>query len=169
LVQEEKIDVMITLAHLLVVISLIAASVSDLARRRIPNTVSLIIVAAFLISALAGLGLARLGWDVAVALAVFAGGAALFWCNWLGGGDVKLLAASALWIGAADTPRFLVLVALLGGVLALAVLMLRLAAHWSEGLAWCRSHIDSEEGLPYGVAIAAACLLIRPAFNATGA
>jgi prepilin peptidase CpaA len=159
---------MITLAHLLVTASLVAAAVSDLARRRIPNTVSLVIVGAFVVTAVLELSLVRVEWDLAVAVTVFAGGAALFWCNWLGGGDVKLLAASTLWIGAVDTPRFLILVGLLGGVLALAVLVLRLAARWSDGIASLRRRIDSEEGLPYGVAIAAACLVVRPAFVATG-
>ena len=60
---------------------------------------------------------------IGCALAVFLVGAVLFARGWLGGGDVKLLTAATLWAGPAGTPALLVLTGVLGGVLALFLLM----------------------------------------------
>src|SRR5436309_15928752 len=57
------------------------------------------------------------------ALAVFLVGAVFFARGWLGGGDVKLLAAATLWAGPAGTPQLLVATGLLGGVMTLFLLM----------------------------------------------
>ena len=62
----------------------------------------------------------------------------------LGGGDVKLLAAAALWLGAAALMPFLMATALAGGLLAVAF------------LAWALVRRDrGRVALPYGIAIAA--------------
>jgi prepilin peptidase CpaA len=78
-----------------------------------------------------------------------------------GGGDAKLLAALTLWLGFADLPVFLVIMALTGGVVALAVLTLRqfgipawLAAH---GWVVPALHIDEKKSyVPYAPAMALA-------------
>ncbi len=129
------------------------AAVGDVARRRIPNA----LVAALALAGLARLGLgfsggaplAALGLDLAVALIVFAIGAGLFARGLLGGGDVKLLAAGSLWLGAAATGAFLMATVLAGGLLAVAYLALRLL-HPS----------GPKPALPYGVAIAAGGILV---------
>jgi prepilin peptidase CpaA len=81
--------------------------------------------------------------QLGVAAAVFALFALTFVIGMMGGGDVKLAAALALWFAPADTVRFLVLMSLAGGVLTLAI------------LAWHR--VKKRPGrpeIPYGVAIA---------------
>ncbi len=81
--------------------------------------------------------------QVAVAAAVFALFALTFVIGMMGGGDVKLAAALALWFAPADTLKFLVIMSLAGGVLTLVVLV------------WHR--LKKREGrpeIPYGVAIA---------------
>lgn len=109
---------------------------------------------------------------IGCALAVFVVGAVLFARGWLGGGDVKLLAAASLWAGPAGTPNLLMLTAVLGGALAL-VLLLPLTG---QLLAAARALLgqppaDTKRGLampiPYGVAIAGAALLVtvRPYFG----
>ena len=95
---------------------------------RIADVVSLAIVAAFGVWALSGLAPAtrrssRLGLAAGCAVAVFALGALGFAVGALGGGDVKLLAASSLFAGPALLPDFLMVTALAGGVLGLATLM----------------------------------------------
>ena len=81
-------------------------------------------------------------------------GTLLFVRGWMGGGDVKLLAACALWFDLDQGWKMLVAVAIAGGLEALIIMLLRLLP-WRDGarrrLAWLRA----DEALPYGVAIAA--------------
>ena len=81
--------------------------------------------------------------QVGMALAVFALLAAAFYAGVMGGGDVKLAAALALWFSPASTVRFLVLMSIAGGVLTLVLLALH--------------RVRRKPGrpeIPYGVAIA---------------
>jgi prepilin peptidase CpaA len=99
---------------------------------------------------------------------VFLGGAVLFARGYLGGGDVKLLSAATLWAGPAGTPSLLLLTGVLGGVLALFLLM----PFGRQLLGMARlllrqPPLDAERGLavpvPYGVAIAGAALIVTVA------
>ena len=107
-------------------------------------------------------GLAALG----CAAAVFLVGAVLFARGFLGGGDVKLLAAATLWAGPADTPALLVLTGVLGGALALFLLMPFGAQLVAAGRTLLTpSSASSAEhapaaAVPYGVAIAGAALIV---------
>ena len=100
------------------------------------------------------------------AAAVFAGGALFFARGWIGGGDVKLLAATTLWTGAAATPLLLLLTALFGGMLALLV-MGPLGAQIAAVRGGPVSSPATRMAVPYGVAIAAAALVvvIAPSFG----
>ena len=83
------------------------------------------------------------GVHLAVGAGVFVFLAGAFYAGMMGGGDVKLAAALALWFSPLSTIKFLVLTSLAGGVLTLGV------------LAWHR--LKQREGrpeIPYGVAIA---------------
>lgn len=130
----------------------LAAAATDVAGRRIPNrivaclaAVGLLRLAALILTGPAlGAVWATAALDLGVAVAVFALGAAVFHLNLLGGGDVKLLAAGALWLGAGAVWPFLMVTALAGGALAVAYLALAAAGRAETG-----------RGLPYGVAIAA--------------
>ena len=76
------------------------AAVSDLLTMRIANGVSLGLVAAFLVVALtAGMPAQDVLLHLAVGVALLVAGMLLFSLNLVGGGDAKLLAAAALWIG----------------------------------------------------------------------
>lgn len=81
--------------------------------------------------------------QVAGATLVFALLAGAFYAGMMGGGDVKLAAALALWFSPVSTIRFLVLTSIAGGVLTLVVLALH-RARKREG----------RPEIPYGVAIA---------------
>jgi prepilin peptidase CpaA len=102
---------------------------------------------------------------VGCALGVFLVGAVLFARGWLGGGDVKLLAAATLWAGLAGTPALLITTGMLGGFMALFLLMPfgpQLVA--SARLLLGQIPRDQEEGsgvpVPYGIAIAGAALIV---------
>jgi prepilin peptidase CpaA len=83
------------------------------------------------------------GIQLAAGAGVFVVLAAAFYAGMMGGGDVKLAAALALWFSPISTIKFLVLMSLAGGVLTLGV------------LAWHRAkHREGRPEIPYGVAIA---------------
>ena len=87
--------------------------------------------------------------QIAAAATVFALLAAAFYAGMMGGGDVKLAAALALWFPPLFTVKFLVLMSLAGGVLTLLL------------LAWHRAHKrEGRPEIPYGVAIAFGALAI---------
>ena len=103
--------------------------------------------------------------DIGCALAVFLVGAVLFARGWLGGGDVKLLAAATLWTGPGGTLQLLMLTAVLGGGLALFFLMpLGNQAAAAARVLLGRPLESAKSGLampvPYGVAIAGAALIV---------
>jgi prepilin peptidase CpaA len=80
---------------------------------------------------------------------VFALLACAFYLGMMGGGDVKLAAALALWFPPAGTIKFLVFMSLAGGVLTLAILALHRA-----------QRRKGRPQIPYGVAIAVGGLAI---------
>jgi prepilin peptidase CpaA len=106
----------VTLAIWLVLGACAIAVATDVVTRRIPNALTLALAAAALI--LHGLhGWAPLGVAVAAMAAVLCLGYVAFSFGWLGGGDVKLLAASAATLGFPDAIPFLLYTAIGGGVL----------------------------------------------------
>ena len=143
-------------------ILVIGAAVKDLATFTIPNWISLALLAAFAPAALAaGMPLADIGLAFGVGAGVLALGAALFALGWIGGGDAKLMAAAALWLGLKGLAPFVIYTALAGGARALALIGLRSA--WirpfaEAGPSWTKRLATPGESAPYGVAIAAGAL-----------
>lgn len=142
-------DIILILSAVVFVVALLDAAQGDLRRLRIPNRVPLIILAAFVPAALAG-GLSGTDWllHLGTGLLCFVGAALLFSLGVWGGGDAKLVPAVVLWTGPAGLPRFLLVMALVGGLVALAALLGRRAE--AGGL---RSVLRGR--VPYGIAIAA--------------
>lgn len=150
---------------------LVIAAVSDVVRYEIPNWVSVVLAVGYiLIALLNGAGFAQLASHVMAGAAVFALGAVLFYFRAFGGGDVKLLAASAVWVGWHDLFPYLIVVALAGGIVTLLLLVIRcvnkLAGNANDPLmtedesAWLSRLLSPERGVPYGVAISLAGLLV---------
>jgi prepilin peptidase CpaA len=84
--------------------------------------------------------------------------------GWIGGGDAKLAAATALWFGFGHLMDYLVYASLLGGALTLLLLQFR---RWPlpQVLArqpWVSRLHEPQEGIPYGIALAAAALIVYP-------
>jgi prepilin peptidase CpaA len=150
---------------------LMAAAWQDLRTVRIADAFSLGIVAAFAVWALGGLAadstsLSKIGLAVGCAAAVFALGALGFAIGVLGGGDVKLLAAASLFAGPVLLVDFLMVTAMTGGLLGLAMLAgARIGPATPAGDAPVSGRLRS--GLPYGPAIAAGGLWVAAALVAS--
>ncbi len=147
----------------------ILGAVSDLASYRIPNWISLGLLAGFAAAALAGLSAGvspgALGPSLAVGAGALALGVIMFALRWIGGGDAKLFAAAALWLGWPALPAYLVFTALAGGALAVLLMGLRSALVRPlllSGPAWFVRLADPGESVPYGVAIAVGALAAFP-------
>jgi prepilin peptidase CpaA len=141
------------------------AAATDLFTMTVPNRIALVLVAGFLVAApLVGLGWPEIGLHFGLAVAALVVTFTLFSFGWIGGGDAKLFAATCLWVGPAALLSYSVFSALIGGALTLALLFWRgvplpemlISQNWLV-----RLH-DPKEGVPYGIALAAAGLLVYP-------
>ena len=144
----------------------IAAAVKDLTTFTIPNWIAAGLVAGFAAFALeAGLPWQVVAADAAVGFAALVAGMAMFALRWVGGGDAKLFAAAALWLGLAPAVTYLFYTAFAGGLLALTLLGLRSAparAVLPQGPAWFARLTEPGGAAPYGVAIAVGALAAFP-------
>lgn len=133
---------------------LLLAALEDLWRLQIEDWLSAgVALGAFL--ALAVNGAAADLWQNLLLFALVLGiGTLLFARGWMGGGDVKLLAACALWFDLDSGWKMLVAVAVAGGLEALIIMLLRLLP-WPESFRPRIAWLQKDEALPYGVAIAA--------------
>ena len=89
---------------------------------------------------------------------------AMFAAGWMGGGDAKLAAGIALWLGFADLLDYCMLASILGGVLTLALLAARRypLPLMLARIPWALRLHAPETGIPYGIALALAALAILP-------
>lgn len=137
----------------------------DLTTMKIPNRLNLTVAGVFFIAALAaGFSLTQVGWHLAAGAAVLAMTFAMFAAGWIGGGDAKLAAATALWFGLDNVVDYLAVAGLLGGVLTLALLKYRATPmpSFAARFAWAVHLHDQKTGVPYGIALAFAALLVMP-------
>jgi prepilin peptidase CpaA len=142
------------------------AAASDLTTMTIPNRLQLILVSAFALAAFAaGMSLPTVGMHLGAGVLVLAVAFGCFAFGWIGGGDAKLAAVTALWLGfGATLMQYLLLAAIYGGVLALGLLWLRTQPLPAllAGQGWVTRLHDEKSGIPYGIALAAAALTVWP-------
>lgn len=157
---------MLELAVLTVLPGAVAfAAAMDLLTMKIPNRLSALTVLAFFpLALLAGLGPWAILWHVAAGLGVLALGVLLFIPGWFGGGDAKLMAAIALWIGPENLFPYIFWVAMAGGMIATAFSSARSVPLPGVllGEAWALRLHRADSGIPYGIALAAGALLVFP-------
>jgi len=155
---------MMTLLPVLVFPLLMAAAgVRDAVSYTIPNWMPLALAGAFLVAApLAGFGFAELGLHLGVGVLALAAGIVLFALGWLGGGDAKLFAAAALWMGWPDVVAFLAATALFGGGLTVFLILARKFAPPRLVGAWPNELFQENADIPYGVAMALGALAVFP-------
>lgn len=141
-------------------------AMTDLISMTIPNRVSVLLVATFCVVApLAGFDLITIAWHFAAAFCVFAVCFVLFALNAMGGGDAKILAASALWYGFnPDLIGYLGNVGIFGAVLTFFVIVARAKSNTliATGVPLPIYVTDNKVGVPYGIAIGLAALVTYP-------
>jgi prepilin peptidase CpaA len=144
-----------------------AAAIEDFRRLVIPNPLilALCVLWPLYLATAADVTLAAGLKAVACASAVFLATAAMFARGLIGGGDVKLFSAATLWAGADRIALLIAVTGLIGGVLALAFLTplgTRISARQrsAQGHAGTGAGAPNRAPLPYGVAIAAAALIV---------
>jgi prepilin peptidase CpaA len=141
------------------------AAATDLFTMTVPNRIALVLVAGFLVAApLVGLGWPEIGLHFGLAVAALVVTFTLFSFGWIGGGDAKLFAATCLWVGPAALLGYSIYAALIGGVLTLALIFWRQVPlpAMLNGQCWLVRLHNPKEGVPYGIALAAAGLLVYP-------
>ncbi len=139
------------------------AASSDLLTMRISNRLVIaLFVSFFPVALIVGLPLEQIGMHFAAAVLVLVVAFTFFAFGWIGGGDAKLAAATTLWLGFGMTLPYLVYAGLLGGALTLGILAMR---RWPlprrlAGVTWIDRLHDNKSGVPYGIALAAAGILV---------
>jgi|SRR5579875_481012 prepilin peptidase CpaA len=144
---------------------MVFAALSDLLTMTISNYVSAVLVILFPAMAFAcGLSMAEIFWHFSCGAAVLVLTFFMFARGLIGGGDAKLAAATAVWLGFDHLGDYALLASLSGGLLAIFILGIRkwplsrvfparqAIAHW----------LEPGSGIPYGVALAGAGLLLYP-------
>ena len=157
------------LSYLLIVVFpalLIVAALKDVTSCTIPHWISGVLILAFFgVSLVLGVPLQAIGVHALVGVVALLVAMAMFAAGWIGGGDAKLFAAASLWLGPDAVAPFILVTALAGGALAIALLNLR--ADWARGLlpvgpAWVERLREPKGDAPYGVAIAVGGLVAFP-------
>jgi prepilin peptidase CpaA len=157
---------MVDLLCLLVFPALMAfAAASDLVTMTISNRVSLaLVVGFFALAVFLGMDVTTVATHVGIAFGVLLVGFFCFSRGWIGGGDAKLAAATVLWLGVDQSFHYLVYASLLGGLLTLLLLNFR-SYPLPQSLArqpWIMHLHQRTTGVPYGIALAAAALIVYP-------
>jgi prepilin peptidase CpaA len=142
------------------------AAISDMLSMTIANRVPVLLVATFaLVAPLTGMDWATYGWHFAAGALVLAVTFGLFALGGMGGGDAKLLAATAVWMGLnINLIGYLVTSAFIGGLLTLAILVYRKSplAMYTGHSRLLRHFADERVGIPYGIALGVGGLITFP-------
>ena len=144
---------------------LVYAAISDLLTMTISNRLTLVLIAAFVVlTPFTGMDLATFGLHWAAGGVVLAVAFTCFAFGWIGGGDAKFASVMALWLGWESTIEFIAIASIFGGVLTVLLLTFRQAVlpAFIIRQPWIQRLHDQREGVPYGVALAAAGLATYP-------
>ena len=144
------------------------AAISDLLSMTIQNRVSLILLIAFAtLAPLTGMPWDVYGMHFVAGAAVLAVTFGLFATGTMGGGDAKLMSATAVWLGwNLELAAYLMTLSILGGLLTLAILRYRrsqMMVVYTARFEFMRRLAQKEEGVPYGIALGLAGLMSFPA------
>lgn len=145
---------------------MVFAAISDMLSMTIANRVSLLLVATFAVVApLTGMELSAYAWHFAAGALVLGITFSLFAMGAMGGGDAKLLAATAVWMGMSyELIVYAVYASIIGGLLTLFLVIYRGSpfAMLTGTNIFLRHFADPKAGIPYGVALGIAGLLAYP-------
>ena len=137
---------------------LLLAAFQDAVQLKISNLLCAAILLVGIVS-LALVGIRPSVWqNVLLLVAALTVGTMMFSAGKIGGGDVKLFAATIFWFNLSGALWLLISVTIAGGFLAMIIIGVRMA-DWSEAMQRRAVILRRKSGIPYGVAIAAGALL----------
>jgi prepilin peptidase CpaA len=155
----------LTILVLVAAALIILAAIYDVLTMTIPNWLTLTIAGLFVV-AVPFLGFDP--WPIAMHFAagflILAIGIGMFAAGWVGGGDVKLAAATSLWVGFGLMIEYLFIAAIFGGILTVFIIVMRrlpLPAA-AQRIDWIERLHNPANGVPYGVALAIGAVLVFP-------
>lgn len=124
----EDYSIVETVIYLALAATLLWAAATDIRHRRISNSLSLFVVVLFAFSAFTALASGEnwttaVFWPVLSAAIIFAVGLGLFVARLMGGGDVKIMSATALFAGPSLSLPFILYVTVAGGFVAIATML----------------------------------------------
>jgi len=144
--------------------TMLAAAYNDATTMKIPNWISLALIAGFfIVQPFVFQGWEVFGTHLLVGSVFFLAGFAMFAFGWLGGGDAKLMAATALWWQWSDVFLYISYTTLIGAALGIILIfskkifLLRMLT-----LQIPLAMFKEEKNMPYGLALAAGALLTLP-------
>jgi prepilin peptidase CpaA len=131
----------------------------------ISNKVSILLMAGFVGVAYAtGMSWETFGWHWAMFALVLVVSFVLFAIGAIGGGDAKLAASTALWLGWEHTLIYILIASIIGAFLTLLMLRLRgnIIPAPIEKVDWIARLYRADTGIPYGIALGAAAVAVYP-------
>jgi prepilin peptidase CpaA len=144
---------------------MVLSASTDFLTMRIPNQIPAALALGYLaLAAAAPLPPQAVLSDVSCGLGILVVTFVMFSLRWIGGGDAKLAAAAALWMGWGSILDYGLMASVCGGLLTVGLLMARarpLPAILAQHPGIARLH-DRETGVPYGIALAVAGLIEYP-------
>lgn len=144
---------------------LLLAAGQDLWKLRISNVFPVALIVLYIFRAIF-IGFQTDMWqNMALFALVLSAGIILFAQRWLGGGDVKLFAATALWFDFTAAPYLLFAITFGGALVALAFIFMRrlLPAGLEEKTGW--QSLKHKGPIPYGLAIAAGAMICSQVYE----
>jgi prepilin peptidase CpaA len=141
------------------------AAFSDLFTMTIANRVSLILAGGFFgLALLTGMSTHEIFSHAGAGAAVLIVAFVCFTQGWIGGGDAKLAAVTVLWLGVGHLADYLIYASLLGGALTMALIHFRTMPmpQMLMGREWAERLHRQDAGVPYGIALAVAALIVYP-------
>ncbi|GGE09608.1 peptidase [Aureimonas endophytica] len=153
---------MVLLPVLIFPACMIVAALTDLCSMTIPNRLQLALAGGFVLAALSlGLPLPVLGLHLATGALMLLLTFGCFAAGWMGGGDAKLIAATALWLGPTTAlADYAMAATLYGGILTLLLLLARALLAPTTGIVFLDRLLTKTVGCPYGIALGLAGLRV---------
>ena len=146
--------------------TLMALSASmDLLTFTIPNRLCAVLALGYVVFAvLLGVSALDILLNLSCGLAILIAAFVMFSLGLVGGGDAKLAAATAAWLGWTAILDYGLAAALFGGILTLIILGARIAPlpPVFGRIGWLARLHNAKAGVPYGIALAAAGLMQYP-------
>ncbi len=144
----------------------VMAGISDFFTLKIPNWLNAVIAVSVIPFVLfSDMPMELFAWHIIAGLVAFVAGFVLFAANLIGGGDAKMLAACAVWVGWDALIPFAVITVFAGGALVVAMKVWVFFADRKDnkGMDWAQGLLSKKPQLPYGIAIASGGVMVFPA------